>query len=662
MGFKTSGAAMGRPDQPQRLRVSSNVALDNVENVPTDSAARVTSIKLGVVDQSGLQNLPTVKDLGLKVPFNDHSTPRLGYGTPLQLPSDTELLRSARPSTQPLPSTFEHRRDRRNQNGGPESHNSLPSQPRIHHPVLAEILSSPPPPNTFSSLQPESGYQKRSTSIGTGVLPSSKAPGPDISSLPQKTTISKTYAELEAPRPPLQENRTTPSVPPHVQLPSVGTHHRGVQDTAAAPSRIQTSSIRPSTAQLPVDGDLHRAAFGHPVSESVQHSRDRRMSTALGATSQPAPGSRLPSQELQTSVNGLLELQDSRPTHTSHQIAPPLQPSISASQQASRHYHSASLPTSLNPPSHSPYGVAKSSTPTASQTNIPAQLHPPPTQSIGELGTLSLPRTTPSQETILMTPSSLAQSTMLKPTVSRQSLAPSVESQTVKKRGILRMFRRTSNQPAPEPVAQSVSRTAAQQYEIWRPDAARKSPESSPEHRTGTDTLPDLKIITSTPIHATKSIPLSIPVAEDGDRLAHVFSPFRYLTEKKNRSLSVASIEARDGTAVRPLLCAYHLPLIHLSMQANTVVGSPTASMHSTAAMPMLPPPSRNPLLAAEEWRNREREEAEARARKKRRRAPPGVVFDVAEETPEDKRRPRRKGTARRRSGRNSEPPPGPSS
>jgi len=76
--------------------------------------------------------------------------------------------------------------------------------------------------------------------------------------------------------------------------------------------------------------------------------------------------------------------------------------------------------------------------------------------------------------------------------------------------------------------------------------------------------------------------------------------------------------------------------------------------MHSQAP-PIQPPPERDSRVATEEWRNREEAEAEVRARVKLRRQPPGVVFDVEEETPEDiHKRPRRMRTRYRKAGKPS--------
>ena len=56
----------------------------------------------------------------------------------------------------------------------------------------------------------------------------------------------------------------------------------------------------------------------------------------------------------------------------------------------------------------------------------------------------------------------------------------------------------------------------------------------------------------------------------------------------------------------------------------------------STAGRPS--PPLRDPMTAAQEWRNREEYEQQGRGTVRRRR--PGVTFDVGEEVPENGRLP----------------------
>ena len=56
----------------------------------------------------------------------------------------------------------------------------------------------------------------------------------------------------------------------------------------------------------------------------------------------------------------------------------------------------------------------------------------------------------------------------------------------------------------------------------------------------------------------------------------------------------------------------------------------------STAGRPS--PPLRDPLTAAQEWRNNEESEQQGRGTLRRRR--PGVTFDIGEDVPEDGRQP----------------------
>ncbi|KAJ7740675.1 hypothetical protein DFH07DRAFT_751419 [Mycena maculata] len=128
----------------------------------------------------------------------------------------------------------------------------------------------------------------------------------------------------------------------------------------------------------------------------------------------------------------------------------------------------------------------------------------------------------------------------------------------------------------------------------------------------------------------SKNIPPPITVPNPATKISdrkspnsHVFTPFRYLTTKRNRRMSTASMDAVDGTA---------------ASQPNTVMGSPTASMQSSQ-MPTQSPPRRDPRLATQDWRNQE--ESEVLARGKPRRMRPGVVFDVAEDPLEETKRSR---------------------
>lgn len=91
------------------------------------------------------------------------------------------------------------------------------------------------------------------------------------------------------------------------------------------------------------------------------------------------------------------------------------------------------------------------------------------------------------------------------------------------------------------------------------------------------------------------------------------------------------------------------------------MIGSPA---HSTVSQvqplpPMVPPPSRDPMVATSQWRDRE--EAEQKRRKKSRPRP-GVTFDVEEDPPDPYPGAigRQKGArlVRRKTGRSATPGP----
>ncbi|KAH9951926.1 hypothetical protein B0H21DRAFT_714886 [Amylocystis lapponica] len=98
-----------------------------------------------------------------------------------------------------------------------------------------------------------------------------------------------------------------------------------------------------------------------------------------------------------------------------------------------------------------------------------------------------------------------------------------------------------------------------------------------------------------------------------------MFTPFRLLS-KRHRTVSSASVDAVDGTV------------------ANTVITGADSTRSSTAGRPS--PPLRDPVIAAQEWRNREEAELAGRGTYRRRR--PGVVFDVEENAGETQRPPQR--------------------
>jgi len=93
--------------------------------------------------------------------------------------------------------------------------------------------------------------------------------------------------------------------------------------------------------------------------------------------------------------------------------------------------------------------------------------------------------------------------------------------------------------------------------------------------------------------------------------------------------MSSASIEAQDGTQV------YSEHVFSDQLQSNVILESPTLSVDSQP--PIQAPPLRDPILATQEWIERETTKAPSKVRRTR----PGVVFDVAEDPLEGQHRPR---------------------
>nr|GAT58740.1 phosphatidylserine synthase [Mycena chlorophos] len=210
----------------------------------------------------------------------------------------------------------------------------------------------------------------------------------------------------------------------------------------------------------------------------------------------------------------------------------------------------------------------------------------------------------PSEESILRTPSSLAHS-VLHPTVSRTS----VSSET-RKKGLLDMFR---SKPERSWDATDRARSPAR-----RDPGVHSADEASYRRHMARQQAPP-------PIKIPKPGAGAVPPDRKSPN-SRVFTPFRILSNKRRRRVSTASMDAVNGTA------------------PNTVMGSPTASMQSTIPA-QLPPPTRDPMTATQDWRNHEESKVEARGKKRRLR--PGVVFDVPhDETGMEENKPKRTTSA----------------
>ncbi|KAH9901037.1 hypothetical protein C8Q73DRAFT_676606 [Cubamyces lactineus] len=168
-------------------------------------------------------------------------------------------------------------------------------------------------------------------------------------------------------------------------------------------------------------------------------------------------------------------------------------------------------------------------------------------------------------------------------------------------------------QPQPQPQAYSQPSHQADahaQHQYQAQYAAQQRSQYHPQHQRGNASL-------QIPIAAPTPVP-----AASGERSpsGKMFTPFRLLS-RKHRTVSAASVEAVEGTVLTTLLTGAE------STRSSTV-GRPS-------------PPLRDPLVAAQEWRNREEYEQQVRGKIRRRR--PGVTFDIAEDVPEEGRVPLQK-------------------
>ncbi|KAK0459648.1 uncharacterized protein EV420DRAFT_1536970 [Desarmillaria tabescens] len=290
------------------------------------------------------------------------------------------------------------------------------------------------------------------------------------------------------------------------------------------------------------------------------------------------------------------------------QTPSPLYPSSAPSSQhhpsasLSPHHVSAPSHANTNPtprPSSSRQEFGSRSVHTSSQPP-PVPVHPSPVSRH------------PSQDSILNTPSSLAPS-VLKRTPSRTSLSASMSSQSheSKKKRFLGMFKSKTPQPPQS--------SQPPQYEFWKPpepDSSRKS-ESRPAEPTSDHRGKPLASRVKVP--PPVSVPRNVAIYDASGKSPTKtnFSPFKALAaaSKRHRTVSAASAEAVNGTA------------------PNTVVGSPTASMHSQT--PLQVPPARDPMVATREWREQNADSYRKSGKKNR----PGVVFELDEEPAEDRPR-----------------------
>ena len=427
---------------------------------------------------------------------------------------------------------------------------STPSQPRIQHPGLAEILLSSSFNKNDNELPSLSTAHHQSTNSPTVISksglslkfqvpldkqrPDDKLVSPKSSparQLPSDLHHKEEERSLESPKRQLQQSSTTFFRSAYLENLLSDPHHGdSILSNVPSSSSHPSDALHPSHTTSSVPDGITR-----PFLES--HINNKKLGQSGSSFPEVPIGTGGPSQVEESASRKIRpsSILDSKPVGNSiphYRATTPLRDSSSTS----RHQHSMSLPVHFVPSANDPSadGPLRSVAHlplhhhSASQTK-PGHTPPPKSQILGP----NITHAASDSEEILMTPSSLARSVMLKPTVSQQSVAPSVSSQTARKgTGIFTMFRsKTPAQPPP-------------QYEIWHPKKTAE-PNAAPSGTlTSSITFPD-KDKTSAPTPG----PVPIP-NERSSQKSKIFTPFRYLTTKRNRAVSLVSVEAQDGTAV----------------------------------------------------------------------------------------------------------------
>ncbi len=354
-------------------------------------------------------------------------------------------------------------------------------------------------------------------------------------------------------------------------------------------------------------------------------------------------------------------------------------------QTSARHHHSNSAPV-VSVPSR-----VQSPPPAQSQTQPPprpAPLSPTPVRSYPTtqpVGDFQVPRTpfpgftpsvpnsrqqrdvipSPSQESELNTPSSLAISTKL-PIISDEPLAPVMSAQSLqepkKKSGFfqgLGIFRSKSSAQKRHPHEFKVPDSRAQTATATT-TTTTTTKQTSHKSATPLQYDSDSKVVTtpsklkkSKLVHAPVSAPApkqpqptptKVPVPppsfaaateEKFSSAPNAYAPFRIIS-KRYRTMSGASAEAVDGTNAGVCLTfsIFFNGLTFDDLQASTVLTSPANSTRSPT--PKLVPPQRDPQQATYAWRNKEEAERLQRGNPRRRR--PGVHFEGYEDHPQAER------------------------
>lgn len=496
-------------------------------------------------------------------------------------PSNTHLSKSKEPNDRTYGDSSRPQSSRSNLNGKPPSpatqslnHRTSPSKVPSHTPPSPAFLnatSTPPPRQSPSSSSLSKAQDTRLGGLAHAAqdTPSSHAShrGQPAVTPPKAYPPSVHHMNSQSSIHPLNNVRNMYS--DHSQLNDTHLQPRNTQNSYPsstvyqsqpsypAPSNTSNVNAKHSTSDTPVPLSLAstsamaktKSASAWKHADTLKPQAGASSSSAIhpSISTRPLPKSHVSSTSRNHEPPAASNQASSRVDTTAYSVPQPF------NQAPTRPQQSVTVPIPPDVYSSSRSGQNPSIRPApptqSSQSHATTQyLHPNSAASQPQ----KVSRI-PSEESLLMTPSSLAPS-MLKPSISRSSIPASVSSsqqETRKKGGFLGMFRsKASQQPPPPPQPQQPT---PQAYEVWNPPG-RDPPraKNGPPKRVTLPPESDTKPLSS---RVKAPPPIEIPnqkpsVSERKSPNSKVFTPFRYLTSKRNRTMSAASAEAVDGTAV----------------------------------------------------------------------------------------------------------------
>ncbi|KAI0780820.1 hypothetical protein BD413DRAFT_619673 [Trametes elegans] len=507
--------------------------------------------------------------------------------------------------------------------------------------------ASAPPPATSVHVNPSNYYG------AAGVDP--RSPKPPRGHHSTHTQASR-YEQLSAQH--LADPGRSPAIVGHAHSPSTRLHsHRNGMSHQQLPHHTNATNPHINATSRPDNASVSRQPIASylPNGTSTGHSQSYSTQTPMtsydqqqygrttATTAQTTYASQQPTSQGHARGAQAADYGQRPPPRTAPSPAPTVRP-LRLNAVSSPSGKNGSAATTVYPPAHIR---------TISDPQYPGKMGNTAYPS-GSLPSRALPQSRPTAAAtlqspdVLLTPSSLAPSMLpqVSPTVplgrTTSKTSTTKEKEKEKKKGFFGLFRSRSSPPKPREVEPLPAATVKQLRERSASQNTQTATYTQPPN-VAVDSSVAVKPTPGAPAPqvatvAAVSIPAQsqpqpqhgrvphqphiaspTPVPASGGRGTNgkMFTPFRLLS-KRHRTVSTASVDAVDGTVINAMLTG----------------GDSTRS--STAGRPS--PPLRDPMTAAQEWRNREEYEQQGRGTVRRRR--PGVTFDVGEEVPENGRLP----------------------